>query len=102
MVLKKVIKASDFSLLSVQEDHGVEDMTNEGQGEGLIWYLDKTKEDDDPGSKETEGESPRWRPKLRGLDTDQLPLRRFCYLGDLVGDDVDLFGDGVMVTMTIL
>ena len=64
-------------------------MTN--QGEGLMWYLDKTKEDDDPGSKETEGESPCWRSELRGVDTDQLALRRFRHLA---GDDVDLFGDG--------
>ena len=57
-------------------------MTN--QGEGLMWYLDKTKEDDDPGSKETKGESPRWRSKLRGLDTDQVPLRRFRPVGNMV------------------
>ena len=75
-------------------------MTN--QFEGLMWYLDKTKEDDDPGSKETEGESPRWRSELRGVDTDQLPLRRFRHLVSLAGDDFDPFGDGVMVTMTIL
>ena len=67
-------------------------MTN--QGEGLMWYLDKTKEDDDPGSKETESERPRWGPKIRGLDTDQLPLRRCRHLVHLAGDDVGLFGDG--------
>ena len=82
--------------------HLVPDDIKESDKGWLIWYLDKTKEDDDPGSKETKSESPRWRPKLRGLDTDQLPLRRFCHLGHLGGDGGDPFGDGVMVVMTIL